>query len=70
MLVENFLDVYNWQMTHVIHSIPHSKTQTTQSFICRNNTVNVLHSYKYIGLVLTDMPNLNFAPAKNYTLCE
>ena len=37
---------------------PHSKTQTTHSFTCGNNDVNVLNSYKYQGLVLTD--SLNF----------
>ena len=44
----------NCEKSAVIHFRPHSKTQTTHSFTCGNN---VLNSYKYLGLVLTDSRN-------------
>ena len=48
----------NCEKSAVIHFRPHSKTQTTHSFTCGNNDINVLNSYKYLGLILTD--SLNF----------
>ena len=47
----------NCEKSAVIHFRPHSKTQTTHSFTCGNNDINVLNSYKYLGLVLTDSLN-------------
>ena len=42
----------NCEKSAVIHFRPPSKTQTTHSFTCGDNDVNVLNSYKYLGLVL------------------
>ena len=47
----------NCEKSAAIHFRPHSKTQTTHSFTCGNNDINVLNSYKYLGLVLTDSLN-------------